>query len=179
MIDAIAKILQLAPRYLAVIAIACGVYLFAPAEWIAKIGLDNLDEKYRPYIGGAFLISTGVTIVGVASWIGVFGFAFARAGGIKRKAIKRLHSLTENEKQILRFYIAKQTKSNTLRFDDGVVQGLVSANIIYRSTDFGNMVEGFSYNIQDFAWERLNENPNLLIGTTTVARTDERTDHWW
>lgn len=172
MIEGFTKALQLAPRYLAVIAISCGVYLFAPSELIAKLGLDNLDQKYRPYIGGAFLISSGVVTVAVIRWLSIFGMAFLNVRGIKRKAIKRLQSLNEDEKQILRFYVSQQTRANTLRFDDGVVQGLVSAGIIYRSTQIGNMLEGFSYNIQDFAWEYLHEHPDLLVGSTNTYRTD-------
>jgi len=38
-----------------------------------------------------------------------------------------MHSLTEEEKKILRFYFTKQTRSNVLRIDDGDVQGLVAA----------------------------------------------------
>jgi hypothetical protein len=172
MIESFTKALQLAPRYLAVIAISCGVYLFAPEEWIAKLGLDNLDQKYRPYIGGVFLVSSGVVVVAIVRWIAMFGWACIHVRGIKRKVIKRLNSLTEDEKQILRFYISQQTRANTLRVDDGIVQGLVSAGIIYRSTQIGNMLEGFSYNIQDFAWEHLHEHPNLLIGSTNTYRTD-------
>lgn len=172
MIEGFTKALQMAPRYLAVIAISCGVYLFAPSEWISKLGLDNLDQKYRPYIGGVFLVSSGTVVVAVVRWISMFGIACMHVRGMKNKAIKRLNTLTEGEKQILRFYISQQTRANTLRVDDGVVQGLVTAGIIYRSTQIGNMLEGFSYNIQDFAWEYLHEHPNLLLGSTNTYRTD-------
>ena len=172
MIEGITKALQLAPRYLAVISISCGFYLFAPSEWIAKLELDNLDQKYRPYVGGVFLISSGVVIVAVIRWFSMFCMAFLKVRIIKRKAIKRLQNLNEDEKQILRFYVSQQTRSNTLRIDDGVVQGLVSAGIIYRSTQIGNMLEGFSYNIQDSSWEYLHEHPDLLDGSTNTYRTD-------
>lgn len=172
MIEAFTKALQLAPRYLAVIAFSCGVYLFAPAEWITKLGLDNLDKDYRPYIGGVFLISTGVVVVAIFRWIVMFALACVHDRGIKQKAIERLNSLTEDEKQILRYYISQKTRANTLRVDDGIVQGLVSAGIIYRSTQLGSLLEGFSHNIQDFAWEYLQEHSNLLIGSTNTCRTD-------
>lgn len=87
---------------------------------------------------------------------------------------ERLDSLTEDEKQILRFYIAEQTKSNVLRIDDGIVQGLVSTGIIYRAASVGNMLEGFSYNLSDFAWNYLSVYPHLLEGTTNTYRTDKR-----
>ena len=93
---------------------------------------------------------------------------------LKKTSLARLHRLTEDEKQILRFYFAKGTKANVLRFDDGVVQGLASAGIIYMSAPIGNMFEGFAYNISDFAWDYLHEHKELLAGTTNTSRTDKR-----
>ena len=91
---------------------------------------------------------------------------------------KRLHSLTEDEKQILRFYIAENTRANTLRIEDGVVQGLISDRIIYQSASLGSILDGFAHNINDFAWDYLHVNPHLLEGTTNTCRTDKRRRNW-
>jgi hypothetical protein len=172
MIDGITKALQLAPRYLAVVALASGVYLFSPGEWLAKLGLDDLDKQYRPYVGGAFLISGGVVVVEMARRAALFAWACINVLGMKRKAIERLHALTEDEKQILRYYIAQDTRASSLRIDDGVVQGLVAARLIYRSSRVGDISGAFSHNIQDFAWEYLQKHPDLLVGSTNTCRTD-------
>ena len=71
-----------------------------------------------------------------------------------------------------------QTRSNTLRIDDGVVNGLVAKGIIFRAASMGNLLEGMAHNIGDFAWDYLHENPHLLEGITDIARTDKRRSMW-
>jgi len=88
--------------------------------------------------------------------------------------LERLHRLTEDEKKILRFYIAQQTKTNVLRWDDGVVNGLVAEQIIFQSSEYGSVLDGFPYNITDFAWDYLHKHIYLLDGTTNEYRTDKR-----
>ena len=177
-ITAITKFLELAPRYLAVVAIATGVVLFAPAESVKSLGLSEIAQNYRPWIGGTFLISSGIVVISALKWIGVWTLAFGHAYWVRKSIAKRLRSLTEDEKQILRFYVAENTRANMLKVDDGIVQGLVSANIIYRSTQLGNLDEGFAHNISDFVWKHLHKHPNLLVGTTTTYRTDKRRGLW-
>jgi hypothetical protein len=95
----------------------------------------------------------------------------------KNAVIESLEELTEDEKTILRFYIHGKTKTNYLRYQDGVVQGLESKGIIYLASRRGNMFRGFAYNISKIAWDRLNEKRGLLSGETNLARTD-RFDTW-
>lgn len=170
----ILEFLKLAPRYLVSVAIFCAFLLFSPKEFLEKIGAFDFAENYRTWIGGAFLGSLCIWIVSIGSG----GVSIIKSWNFKRntknKITKRLHNLTEAEKQILRFYIAKQTKSNTLRIDDGVVKGLESSYIIYQSAGLGNMLEGFAHNISEVAWDYLNKKPDLLIGNTDTYRTDTR-----
>ena len=170
----ILEFLKLAPRYLVSVAIFCAFLLFGSKEFLESIGAFNFAENYRTWIGGAFLGSLCIWIVSICGDI----VGIIKTWNFKRRTekniTKRLHSLTEDEKQILRFYIAKQTKSNTLRIDDGVVKGLASSYIIYQSASLGNMLEGFAHNISDVAWNYLNENPTLLKGETNTYRTDTR-----
>ena len=91
---------------------------------------------------------------------------------------ERLNRLTEDEKQILRFYLAENTRANMLRIEDGVVQGLKADGIIFQSASLGNVLEGFAHNISDFAWDYLHINPHLLDGTTNTYRTDKRRRLW-
>ena len=85
----------------------------------------------------------------------------------------KLENLTEEEKQIMRYYLATKSRSNTLRIDDGVVNSLVANRIIYRGASVGNMLEGFAHNISDIAWEYLHSHPELLVGSTNTYRTDK------
>ncbi len=170
-------VLKLAPKYLVAISMVLGFLLFAPTEVMQWFGVADVAKDYRQWLGVGFLAITTLLVVSVVqgayalvrNWIGKLRF--------KRKLRKRLARLTEDEKQILRFYIAKQSRSNTLRVTDGVVQALAGAGIIYRAATMGNMVEGFAYNINEIAWNVLNEDLALLDGTTDTYRTDKRT-HW-
>jgi len=165
--------MKLAPRYLAAIGIFAGLLLFTPSGIANTLGIQNLAQNYRQWIGLAFLASITLLAVNWSVQIGGIVRNRSRLQKSKQQITKKLHSLTEDEKQILRFYFATQSKSNTLRIDDGVVNGLVGNGIIFRAASVGNMFEGFAHNISDFAWEYLHEHPELLGGTTSFYRTDK------
>lgn len=177
-VNSFLEFLKLAPRYLVAVAIVTGVLLFFPASWLEKISLYGFANDYRQWLGFAFLISTTLWVVTIAlsTWEAIAGKLLQRS--VRQHVIRRLTSLTEDEKQILRYYLAKNTRANMLKVDDGVVQGLVVDRIIYRSTSMGNILEGFAHNITDFAWDHLHANPKLLNGTTNLYRTDKR-EHGW
>lgn len=168
------EFLKLAPRYLISVALVCGTLLFSPNEWLQRIGVSSFTQAYRQWLGLTFLISSILWGVAIAVW----GYrwvgrkVFRR--NVKQQIIRRLNTLTEDEKQILRYYFANNTRANTLRMDDGVVQGLATDHIIYRSASMGNLIDGFAHNINDFAWEYIHKNPHVLDGTTDHYRTDKR-----
>lgn len=172
------EFLKLAPRYLVAVSIVAGALLFFPISWLEKIGLQDFASEYRQWLGFAFLVSATLWVVGIAlsAWNAITDRLFRRS--VRQHVMRRLSSLTEDEKQILRYYIAKDTRANMLKVDDGVVQGLVADRIIYRSASIGHMVEGFAHNITDFAWDHLHANPKLLTGSTNFYRTDKRERDW-
>jgi len=168
------EVLKLAPRYLVSLGIIAALFLFLPDKSLKWFGIFDFAQHYRPWFSVVF-ISTSV-LFGVDRAIAIRGWIRHKKAvtDFSQARLERLHRLTEDEKQILRFYFAKQTRSNILRIDDGGVQGLVSAGIIYRSAQLGNMVEGFAHNISDFAWDYFHQHPELLDGTTNLYRTDRR-----
>ena len=179
-ITAAVKFFALAPRYLVIIALTSGIVLFFGEGFLKTLGLAEFVQDNRSWLGGAFLVSTSVVVVSGGIWLKdllLTNYKKKRKiEGSKQKIIDRLQRLTEDEKQILRFYFAKNTRSNTLRIDDGVVNGLVAAGIIFQSASMGTLLEGFAHNITDFAWEHIHEHPKLLFGETNTYRTDKRTD---
>ena len=170
--------LKLAPRYLIAIGIGAGFLLFGSEGFLVKLGLKQFTEDNRAWLGLAFVSTISLFSIYVVSEV----IAFFGRKIKKRKLLKgvrnRLHSLTEDEKQILRYYFAKGTRSNPLRVDDGVVQGLAANGIIYRSANMGNVLEGFAHNISDYVWDYIHQNPTLLDGDTDFYRTDKRESHW-
>jgi hypothetical protein len=165
--------LKLAPRYLVAFGVAAAFLLFSSDQTLKRLGLFEFTQNNRPMLG--MILVGSVTLFGV--WVAAGLMNWVRRWWLKRKfhrhVIERLHRLTEDEKEILRYYLAANSRANTLRIDDGVVQGLVADGLIHRSASLGNMVEGFAHNIDDFAWDYLHVYPHLLEGRTRMARTDK------
>ncbi len=172
------EFLKLAPRYLISVVLITGTLVFSPDSWLKHLGLHSFTETYRQWLGLAFLIS--ITLSGVAAVAACSGWISTKLfkRRIRRHVIRRLNSLTEDEKQILRYYIAMNTRANMLKVNDGVVLGLVADGIIYRSASMGSIIEGFAHNITDFAWDYINANPQVLQGTTNFYRTDKQDRMW-
>ncbi|MGD0200137.1 MAG: superinfection exclusion B family protein [Bryobacteraceae bacterium] len=168
------EFLKLAPRFLTALGFAAGLLLFSNEHFLNRIGLAEFVQKYRFVLGLTLVISVALLAVHVTLFVlrGVRRWWTRR--GIDRRVIARLHNLTEDEKQILRYYLVKDTRANMLRVENGVVQELASEGIIYRSASMGNMLEGFAHNISDLAWDYLHLHPELLDGTTNLYHTDKR-----
>lgn len=177
-VRSIISFLRLPPVCLAIVALGCFVLLFAPPSWLARLGFGEQVEPYRPYVGLALVISSaGLSVLAAQALWNWFGERIGR-----RKAIRLLHSrlqaLTEGEKQILRYYLQEETRTNILRIEDGVVQGLAQAEIIYLASTISDCGTEFAYNISDPAWEYLQKNPDLVNGATKDVRCD-RTNRGW
>jgi hypothetical protein len=166
------EFMKLAPRLLVALALAAGVMLFASDQ------LSDFVLKYRSVLGVTLVVSVALVVTYIA--VSLLGSIKNRwhQRRFRKQLIERLHDLTENEKQILRYYIANNTRANRLRIEDGVVQGLVSKGIIYQSAAMGNLLEGFDHNISEVAWDYLHSHPGLLKGSTDFRRTDKRNRHY-
>lgn len=171
--------LKLAPRYLFAIAVVSGFLLFGSSKLLQQLGVGQLAENNRAVLGIVLLSAIALLIAVLGSDVVALLRRRWRERRFYRNMLQRLRVLTEDEKQILRFYVAKQTRSNVLRPDDGVVQGLVTVGIIYRAASIGSVIEGMAYNISEFAWNYLNINQHLLDGCTNTYRTDRRREWDW
>jgi hypothetical protein len=168
------ELLKLAPRYLIAIGIAAAFLLFGSDQFLTSLGLKKFTEDYRAWLGLAFVSTVSLFVIYLAGEVISYFGRKIRKRKLRTNLEERLQKMTEDEKQIIRFYFAKNTRSNVLRIDDGVVQGLVVDGVIFRSASLGNMVEGFAHNISDFAWDYIHRNPSLLFGSTNSYRTDKR-----
>lgn len=156
--------IKLSPRYLLPIAIFTGFVLFAPSEWLDIFGLTDVVERYRPYFGLLFLLAT---VLLISSSV-MAGYDWVKRWREETRMMKEmrqsLHCLSEPEKEVLRGYIDNGTKTCYLSIQDGVVGSLRAHGIIYRGSTVGKM-DRWAYNIQPWAWEYLNANPELLTKT--------------
>ena len=177
-IRAIVEIVKLAPRYLVTLGIAAALLLFGREDILKSLGVYDFTQNYRQWLGLTLVITGALFVVDRAVPIIKWIRNRVLDRKIRKCILKSCNSLTEDEKQIMRFYIAKQTKTNYLRFNDGVVKGLESKYIIMRMSNSGHIRDGFAYNITDIAWKYLNKNNWLLNGTTNFYRTD-KPDNWF
>jgi hypothetical protein len=168
------EFLKLAPRYLFAVAAVCGILLFSNPEFLQYFSVSEFAKNNRQWFSIAFFSSTVVFLIDRSIEIYRICWNIRLTAKAKKRCLKRLNSLTEEEKQILRFYIAKQTRTNYLRMGDGVVHGLESCGIIRQAHIQGDILEGFAYNITEFAWEYLQKHhATVLNGTTRHYRNDK------
>ena len=159
--------LKLSTRFVLPVVLALAVFLFAPDSFIDHIGLTALRQQNQAYLGAAFVLSSCI----LASRGIIRGTAWARQQYRERVSLRasraRLHNLTPEEQALLRGYLERQTRSANLDIMSGVVSGLVSTDILYRSSNLGR-TSTFAHNLQPWAWDYLNEHPEL-IGLTLAA----------
>ncbi len=141
-----------------VLFFASCLLLFLPQKYLALIGVGNFVSTYRQWIGILFLVS----------FLFVLGDIFNLAGKLivniidHNQSKKKLHNLTDEEKALLSQYIYTRTKTQKLSPMSGVVSGLVSANVIYQASRYGELLRGNDYNMEEWAWDYLQKNKHLL-----------------
>jgi hypothetical protein len=160
--------LKLSSKYLSPVAVAAGVLLFGPASLLGKLGVSSVVVTYRGWIGVVFLVSASIlavrAVLGV--WHTIGGWILEiRLGRAQRR---RLERLTPAEKQILRGYFQKNTRSQSLDIMDGVVKELEAIGIIGRTSSVGVSMH-FAYNIQPWAWDYLKSHLELLADDKVVS----------
>jgi hypothetical protein len=172
------EFLKLAPRYLVAIAIVCALLLFASSNLQQTLGITNFVNSYRQWIGFSLISSLSVWIVVIGASVQEWVKHLWQVKRLQKRITKRLERLTELEKQILRYYFVKNTRGNKLRIQNGDVQALTRAGIIFQSASLGSVLEGFAHNISDFAWDYIQTNPHVLEGSSSTYFTDARERLW-
>ena len=180
-IKTILEILKLAPRYLIALGVIAAslLLILSPDYLLHKIGVYQFVQDYRSWLGLTLITATVLLLVSLTVSLSNGLKKWWRTRQERQCIIRRLQRLTEEEKQILRYYIGEGTRSNSLRVDDGVVNGLVAAGIIYPSAQLGSLLEGVAHNIIGIAWDYLNQFPDLLHGVTNTSRNDRRDRRGW
>ena len=145
------------------VALLTGVVLFGPSGFTEALGLAALPPPVRVALGISFAGSACLLLANWSADIAVWGQKEWRQRQELKARHWRLHNLTPDEQEILRPYIADNTRTQYLSYTDGVVRGLEHERIIYRSAEVGHM-ESWAYNIQPWAWTYLNQHRELLAG---------------
>jgi hypothetical protein len=146
----------------AAVFIAAGLVLFLPPRFIGQLGLDEVVKSYRMYVGLAFVISASLLAVRIFSFVWSLISVPFENWLYERNGVKLIAELTEEEKAFLRPYILNGQNSQYTAIQDGVAQGLVAKQIVFRSSivSTGNMQ--FPYNLQPYMRRLLTKRPELL-----------------
>jgi hypothetical protein len=159
------EVMKIPARYSFGVAVVLSIVLFAPPDLINEIGLLEYRESSRVYFGVSLLVCLAVVIANITKSTTNYILKKYRTRMFIGAGKKRLKTLTNEEKEILREYILRQTRTIHLDHRSGVVSGLVTSGIIYRSSNISSWEHGsfaFAHNIQPWAWNYLNKNHSYL-----------------
>ena len=155
------------PKHLAwPLAIVSALLLWGPDNFISGLGLEIFINEYRKWLGVVFLF---FLVVGLQPLAPLFmrkvNDAYNNFKGVK-KAVEKLMDLTPSEKEILKYYLVKNTRTQDLSIQNGDVSKLISNGFIYRAAQvsYGGMRGSFTFpvNITDWTWNYIRNNPNVL-----------------
>lgn len=155
--------LKLSVKHALVLFLISSVLLFGSEELINTLGLLEAREAVKPWLGVVWLVSLSITAADSIYLI----FKWVKKRIEWRVNLKRLqkglHNLTPEEKAFLSGYITNSTRTQSAHYNDGMINGLVAATIIYRSSNLSKYHTAFPYNIQPWAWEYLQKYPEVLM----------------
>ncbi len=158
----IQNFLSLNTRKALTLAIAAYLLVFLPARFLSVLGLVELRDQYRIWLGGVALTSTAWLVAAGVINVGESGRVrlkrWRRRGGIERA----LQQLTPVEQGYLEEYIDAQTTTRNFDFTDGVVVGLVRKGIIFSPSRYSRMGPYTDFNIDKRAYDYLRTHPKLL-----------------
>ncbi|MBI5853016.1 MAG: superinfection exclusion B family protein [Planctomycetes bacterium] len=144
-------------------AVLTGTLLFGPTWLIDALGMTETLKGIRPWVGLGFLLCAAVLLtrasVAAGGWVRKRWTWWAN----ERNLRKRLNRLAPDEKETLSRFLLERRKCLKFPMDDGVSQGLAASTILFRSSTVGDMLTGFDFSIQPWAWQYLNKHPELVI----------------
>lgn len=160
---------QAGPLVLGGIAIGSGILLFGSTAFIDVLGLTEWRSANRSSVGVTFLASSSLlTAFAIA---GLVTRLQSQAKRRRRRAGQRaqLGALTAAEKAYLAPFVLDGENTVSFPANDGVAGGLVAKGILYISSSIGTL-HAFPHNMQPWARELLEANPDLLAGAGTIPR---------
>ena len=148
------------------IIIVSGLLLWGPEPFASGLGLDLFLEKYRVWIGVAFLFFLATALMPIGPWLAEQTTELIQRHRISKRRQALIESLTPDEKSVLRGFTENNTKAQDLNIQDGVVSRLVSIGFINLAStvSYGGMRGSFTFptTIPDWLWEELKNNPDYL-----------------
>ena len=166
--------IKLPPRLIAALALTIGVLLFSPQAFVDRLGLADIVEGFRGWIGLGFLVFSALLFSHLAAWLRKACWPWIGEAILIRRGKKRLACLDDAERKLLAQFLEANSRSLSLPVDNGTVNVLVKERILFQVSRLGDFVEGFAFAIQPWAWEYLQEKRELLAPHLTIRSTSAR-----
>lgn len=154
--------IKLPPKILFALTAFSGAIVFAPGAFLGRLGLQEFVANFRGWIGAAFLLFASLLFAHFASWTYSVIHPWIMQSVLIRRGKLRLRSLDDCEKKLLAAFINKNTRSLKLDIEDGTVHVLVREKILSQVSKIGDLIDGFAYAVQPWAWEYLQEHSEIL-----------------
>ena len=157
--------LALTAKVAAPLFVASTVPLLGGDPVVRFLRVEGLFPSAWIWIGGVWLLSGAVLITSGVGWLWEQKASRNRRSQLLADRTAMLDNLTAHERQLLRPFIQKRTKTLSLNKHHGVVQGLVDREIVRQSSTLGRTVAHgvmFDFNIADWAYDYLAKHSDRL-----------------
>lgn len=151
--------------------------LFIPEPLAATLALDEFRKTYRIFLGpglvvvGAWLLTrlVAIAVTPIKHWRNL------------RRLQNTLSTLTVEEKGYLAEFVVTGRTVVLVPLEDGIIGSLVARQIVYRSSNLFNIVEGVPYSLQPWARRYLEANLDILkhAAASPVSPLEKRRDDHW
>jgi len=165
--------IKLSPKYLLPISLVCGTLLFLETKWVGFFGLANIIDQFRPWISIIFFLSNALIISDIIFQIIKWGNKKITNKKKFMNMTKRLYDLTHEEKNILLGYFLNNSRTQYLSISDGTVKELEAFEIIYRSSNLGE-IDSWPYNIQPWAWIYIKNNWKKIFTDADIENFNKK-----
>jgi len=154
-----------------VLWVGSGALMFLPETWLEAMRLSEIRGTIGAFVGPLFFLLSVLFVVSLGH-AGLKGMKNTRvAKKAKERREVRLRNLSPDEVEVLRFFVFNQSRGQRLSWESAVVRGLEAERVIARVTEaitadrdpFTREITACAgYVIQPWAWEFLNEHPEVL-----------------
>lgn len=152
---------KLKPAHLFGIAIVCFVVVGLPKSLQQFLGYKSIIDPYRGWISLTGLIcgvyGLVISVVGLKRWI----LEKWRNWQFEKNAKKKLMKLHQQEKRYLAEYLKKDVSSLKFRLSNGVINGLVAKDVLYRASQIASSGDIFPFNIQPWVLNAIEQDDTL------------------
>lgn len=152
--------------------IISAVLLFSPGSYLTILGIADIVDKIRSWLGFAFLVSSALLFTIFLFWMKDLLAKKLKGRRELKYARENLRRLSGDEKRFLSDYIIQRNITQNASIGNGVANSLVHKGIIYQPSTVGHLITGIAFNLQPWAHEELNKQPELLEPELSQLKKD-------